>query len=368
MAIWVTLTLAVLLVVTTGFFLASFLFLRSHDHSYLDAGPSRPRSAPPQTGPTPSPAHEDVLATVARLIDSSRGLRGKARLQAMRSALESLSDGKSFTSRRRPVNEQGIRGEWVVAPESRPDHRILYIHGGAWVAGSPKSHRAITDKLARISGASVFVLDYRLMPEHRFMQGIEDCRNAYRWILEQGPDGPTAVTFLAVAGDSAGGSNALGLLAWARDQRLRQADAGIALCPSTDLTLTAPSLRTNLRTDPMLGPALGALAYIPKPVLWWATMLGTRTAPTNPVASPLYGDLAGLPPILVHASEAEMLLDGARRYVAKAQAAGSPVELQTWPHMVHVWHFFTPELPEAEDAYEKIAAFLHTHRKHADAG
>ncbi len=196
---------------------------------------------------------------------------------------------------------------------------------------------------------------------------IEDCRNAYRWILEQGPNGPEPVEFLVIAGDSAGGSNALGLLAWARDQRLRQADAGIAICPSTDLTLTAPSLRTNLATDPMLGPTFGSLAHVPKPVLWWVTLLNARVTPANPIASPLHGDLANLPPILVQASDAEMLFEGPRRYVAKAQAAGSPVELQTWPHMVHVWHFFTPELPEAEEAYDKIAEFLEKTEKHSSA-
>lgn len=352
--IWIILTI----VTFVTFFIISVFYLRGENHSYLDTS-----STPQMADSEPSKAHEDVLAIVTGFSEAGRGLTGRARLMAMRRVLDSLSDGKTFVSSSHPVNEGGIRGEWIVAPESHSDRRILYIHGGAWVGGSPKSHRTITDKLARISAASVFALDYRLMPEHRFMQGVEDCRNAYRWILEQGPNGPEPVSFFVVAGDSAGGSNALGLLAWAREQPLRQADAGVALCPSTDVTFTAPSLRSNLKTDPMLGPTFGKLARVPKPVLWWATLLGARVMPASPTVSPLYGNLAGLPPILVHASDAEMLIDDARRYVAKARAAGSPVELQTWPHMVHVWHFFTPDLPEAEEAYEKIAGFLEKYRK-----
>ncbi|HEY7776344.1 MAG TPA: alpha/beta hydrolase, partial [Kineobactrum sp.] len=232
------------------------------------------------------------------------------------------------------------------------------IHGGAWLAGSPKSHRAVTDRLARLTGAAVFSLDYRLMPEHRRADGIEDCRNAWRWIVANGPQGPESLDYLMVAGDSTGGNLALSLLAWARDEGLRQADAAVAFSPSTDITMSAPSMRNNLATDPMLGPMFGKLARIPFLLLLWLTWFNNRIRPSHPLVSPLRGELAGLPPVLVQASEQEMLLDDARRYVAKAQRAGSPVELQTWPHMVHVWQIFTPELPEAEEAYANIAEFL----------
>lgn len=163
---------------------------------------------------------------------------------------------------------------------------------------------------------------------------------------------------MLVAGDSAGGSHTLALIAWARDNGLRQADAAIAFSPSTDLTLTAPSNRGNIKTDHLLGPAFGGLSKIPLPVVWWATLAAFRVSPTNPVASPLRGDLQNLPTTLIQASDTEMLLDNARRYVAKAKAAGSPATLHTWPGMVHVWQIFVPLLPEAEEAFKDIKRFL----------
>jgi acetyl esterase/lipase len=287
---------------------------------------------------------------------ASKGLKGKARLIALRNHLDSLGEDVEVTSEIRH-NDQP-RGEWVIAPGVDTRRRVLYIHGGAWAAGSPRSHRAITDRFSQLANAAVFALDYRLMPEHRFMDGIRDCRQAYTWLLAHGPDGEETADFMVVAGDSAGGSHTLSLIAWVRDNGIRQPDAAVALSPSTDLTLTAPSNRDNIRTDPLLGPVFGGLSKIPLPVLWWGTLAAFRISPTNPVASPLRGNLNDLPPTLIHASTTEMLLDNSTRYAAKARAEGSPVELHTWQKMVHVWHIFTPLLPEAEEAFEDIRAFL----------
>jgi monoterpene epsilon-lactone hydrolase len=121
--------------------------------------------------------------------------------------------------------------------------------------------------------------------------------------------------------------------------------------------LDAPSLRANIATDPMIGPAFGQLARVPQPLLLWYQWFTARLRPTDPRVSPLRGALHDLPPVLIQASDSEMLLDDARRYVAKAQAAGSPVMLQTWPNMFHVWQMFT-DLPEAEEAYANVAEFL----------
>ncbi|MFV0277492.1 MAG: alpha/beta hydrolase, partial [Parahaliea sp.] len=239
-----------------------------------------------------------------------------------------------------------------------PQRRLLYIHGGAWLAGSPVSHRSVTDKLARLTGCAVFSLDYRLMPENSRRDGIEDCREAYRWIRHHGPGGESEAVFVAVAGDSAGGNLTLSLVAWIRDVGLPQVNAAVALSPATDGALDAPSLVQNLPTDPMIGPNFGYLTRIPRPLLWWSNWLTTRYMPSDPTVSPVRGDLGGLPPILLQVSEAEMLLDDSRRYALRAQQAGSPVELQSWPHMVHVWQIFNPELPEAEEALVRVAQFL----------
>jgi len=176
--------------------------------------------------------------------------------------------------------------------------------------------------------------------------------------LDNGANGPSTAESVVVGGDSAGGNLTLSLLAWVRDQGLRQADAGVALSPATDAVLDAPSLRSNVATDPMLGPAFGQLTKLPKVLLLWYTWATSRMLPCDPRISPLRGSLADFPPILVQASATEMLLDDARRYAAKAQATESPVVPPPWPDMVHVWQMFTPELPEAEEAYANIAEFL----------
>ncbi|WP_166253606.1 alpha/beta hydrolase [Marinobacter salicampi] len=311
----------------------------------------------------PAPEHQNearqqVLEKVKGMHAAARGLHGRARVKALRKYMDSMSDGLELVSEIRSPTSGSPKGEWVIAPGAKPERRLLYIHGGSWIAGSPKSHRAITDRLSRLAQACVFAIDYRLMPESRYLDGIIDCQQAYRWILDNGPDGKAPAEFVVVAGDSAGGSHTLGLIAWIRDQGLPPPTAAIALSPSTELMLTSLGSRANLKTDAMLGPTVRKLSRVPLPLLWWGTVLGMRVLPTSPIASPLRGKLHGLPPTLIHASESEMLLENAQRYAEKAQAAGSPVEVKTWPDMVHVWHLFTPLLPEAEEAYEHIGAFL----------
>ncbi|MBT4519046.1 MAG: alpha/beta hydrolase [Halieaceae bacterium] len=330
----------------------SYRYLRGENLAYLDS------NLIPQPVGEPSEEHHAVVASLGEFAAAGRGQRGRARLQLIRDYMETMSDDKSFGSEFRPVTQGRLRGEWVLAPGADSRRRLLYIHGGAWMAGSPVSHRAITDKLSVLADAAVFSLDYRLLPEHSRQDGIDDCRAAYQWLLTNGPEGAEVLDFMAVAGDSAGGNLTLSLLAWARDAGLRAADAAIALSPATDASLTSPSLSSNVGSDPMLGPVFGKLTAIPRIFLWWGSWFSTRFRSADPVVSPLRGDLSGLPPVLIQVSEAEMLFDDTRRYVTKAQAAGSPVVMQAWPYMVHVWQIFTPELPEAEEAYANIEEFL----------
>ncbi|MFV8571604.1 alpha/beta hydrolase [Marinobacter sp. SBS5] len=342
--LWIFLAIVVLLVVAT------FVLFRVQDLSHFDGNEWA------TTEVSPHPTHDEVLARIKEMGRASKGLKGKARLTAVRNHFDRLGEEAEIESDILPC--QHPKGEWVIAPGVNTKRRVLYIHGGAWSVGSPKSHRAVTNRFSRLANAAVFAVDYRLMPEHRFMDGIIDCRDAYTWLLDHGPEGKAEAEFMVVAGDSAGGSHTLSLIAWLRDSGVRQADAAVALSPSTDLTLTAPSNRDNIRSDAMLGPIFGGLSKVPLPVIWWGTLAAFRLSPTNPVASPLRGNLANLPPTLIHASTTEMLLDNAARYAAKAKAEGSLVELHTWQNMVHVWHIFTPLLPQAEEAFEDIARFL----------
>ena len=335
-------------------FAFSFLYLRGENLAHLDT------NILPQPVGEPSAGHHEVVASFKNMTAAITTGPRKARLKALRDFMDSMSDDKEFESEFRPLDTGSIKGEWVTSPGVSSSRRILYIHGGAWMAGSPKSHRSITDKLSRVANASVFSLDYRLNPEHSRLDGIKDCQNAYRWILENGPEGEEDVAFLVVGGDSAGGNLTLALIAWVRDQNLRAPEAALGFSPATDLTLTSPSLISNIASDPMLGPQFGKLMKIPKVLLWWFSWFSSRLRPSDPIASPLRGDLSGLPPVLIQVSEAEMLFDDTRRYVAKAQAANSPVVMQHWPFMVHVWQIFTPQLPEADEAFENIAEFLHS--------
>jgi acetyl esterase/lipase len=307
---------------------------------------------------TPGAEIAAVVQSLGKVPLLLQGVPMRQRNAVLRKYMDEIFADRVFDASFTAVDAAGVPGEWVLAPGADPARRTLYIHGGAFMMGSPRSHRTLTSQFSLLTGGAVLAIDYRLMPEHRRSAGIEDCRSAYRWILEHGPTGAAPAHTVFVAGDSAGGNLTLSLIQWVRDQRLRAPDAAVALSPLTDATLASPSLRTHIDSDPMLGPLFGPMARIPNTLLLWIGWIQTRINPRDPVISPLRGDLAGLPPVLLQASEAEMLFDDSQRYANRAQAAGSQVRLQRWTHMVHVWQIFNPELPEAREALAEIGKFL----------
>jgi len=309
----------------------------------------------------PGPEHLQVINTVRELTLRISVGRKHDNLEAARSAFDTISDGYEYPSEFLPVDAGGVPAEWVIAPGAEKNRRVLYIHGGGFVVGSPKSHRTITSKFSEISGCAVLSIDYRLMPEHHLEDCVDDCRKAYHWILENGPDGPADIRQLFIGGDSAGGNLTLSLIAWIRDNKLRAPEAVVALSPLTDITFSGASLRDNMDTDVMLKPFMKALNKLPPFIKSWWVLWSYRVRPCNPVASPLLGDLSDLPPTLLQVSEAEMLLDDSRRYVYKASASGSKVKLQTWTNMVHIWQIFDPQIPEAVEAWVQIGRFLEEH-------
>ena len=351
-------TLATLLFI----FFAAWLLI----HRFLK-GPSllaydRPVEKRPGPRDTASADHQEAVRLLEQAATEIRSAPLKQRLVAIRRVMERgfLEPALVGVSEYRiaETSAGGVPGEWVLAPQSDPNRRVLYLHGGAFVSGSPRGHRMITTRLARATGATVLALDYRLMPEHSRRDMIADCQTGYRWILDHGPDGPAPVCELFIAGDSAGGNLTLMLIAWARDASLRTANGAIALSPSVDMTLSSPTLKSHRETDLMLGPGLGRFLRLPKSLFLLMTWGWSRMVPPNPLISPVFGDLSRLPPVLIQASEAEMMLGDARRYVNKACAAGSSAELETWPGMLHVWHIFEPILPEAREAFERIGQFV----------
>ena len=197
---------------------------------------------------------------------------------------------------------------------SRPDHHILYLHGGAYIYGSPLLYRDLSWRIADAARAVVWMLDYRLAPEHPFPAALDDAACAYRWLLAQGAD-PRRI---AVMGDSAGGGLTFGTLLKLRDEGEPMPAAAAGLSPWTDLTITSASSRLFAKTDPMLN--LGDVKHY-VPGIW-----ATRDR-RNPYASPVFGDPAGLPPSLIQAGDDEMLRDDAVTMAERLQAAGVPAEL-----------------------------------------
>jgi len=324
-----------------------------------------------------SPADATAVAASAAAVKAlNKRLRGasgplekmpwKQRILAMRETMDSFFSNSDIASQIIPVDAAGVPAEWVVAPGADSSRRFLYIHGGAFMAGSPKGYRVLTDKLSAITNSAVLAIDYRLMPENTRLACVEDCRTAYDWMLENGPQGPDADTLefptaVFVAGDSAGGNLTLVLLAWARDNQRRAPNAALALSPVTDSRYTSPSIRGNLNSDVILKPLAKRLAWVPGFMIGIAARFMAGHRASDPVVSPLLGDLAGLPPLLVLASDCEILRDDGRRYVNKAVEAGTDATLMLWDNVPHVWPIFYPDLPEAAEALEQVDGFFKRH-------
>jgi monoterpene epsilon-lactone hydrolase len=262
--------------------------------------------------------------------------------------------------------EAPLRGEWLEpiakpaasanaatpeATDGAPMGTILYLHGGGYYFCSPRSHRSLVFQLAARSGARTFSLDYRLAPEHPFPAALDDALAAYRRLVADG----TPPDSIVVAGDSAGGGLALALLVALRDSSDALPAAALLFSPWTDLAATGDTLVTNDGADPMFRGAAVARA---------ARFYLGDTDPTHPYASPVYADLAGLPPLFIQAGSTEVLLDDARRTAKRATAAGVLVEFEVWRKMPHVWQLFAPFVPEARRALDRAAAFA---RRHANA-
>lgn len=242
------------------------------------------------------------------------------------------------------VDAGGVPADLVVAANARPGRHLLFLHGGAYRIGSRAAYRHFTWRLAAAARARVLAIEYRLAPEHPFPAALDDAVAAYRWLIGRNVDSRQ----MLVMGDSAGGGLGLALLLRLRDRGERLPAGAIALSPWTDLALTGASLATNADADPMLD-----VTYLPR----FAADYLAGADPHLPYASPLYGDLAGLPPCLIQVGSDEILRDDAVRMTEKLRAAGSPVDLEIWPRMPHVWHLFVPLLPEARRAIARIGAF-----------
>jgi acetyl esterase/lipase len=261
------------------------------------------------------------------------------------SALEAFVPNPPTGTQTTRMRAGGVTADLITRPASRPDRNILHLHGGAFVIGSPTTYRHVTWRLASATRARVLSVDYRLAPEHPFPAALEDAVAAYRSLIANGAD-PRQT---AVIGDSAGGGLALAMLQKLRDDGMLLPAAAVVLSPWTDLALAGRSVTLHADADPMVN--VGELA---KAVEYYLAGADPRTR----YASPLYGDLVGLPPTLIQVGSDEVLRDDSTRMAEGMQAAGCRVELEIWPRMPHAWQLFAPLLPEANRAIDRIGAFV----------
>jgi acetyl esterase/lipase len=247
----------------------------------------------------------------------------------------------------RPVDAGGVPGEWISAPGAAEGRALLYLHGGGYYRGSIATVRELCGRISRAAGVRVLAIDYRLAPEQPFPAALDDALAAWRWLRAQGlaPQG------LGVGGDSAGGGLTVALLVALREAGEPLPAAGVCLSPWVDLTHSGDSMRELASHDPSLSKA-----YLDR----FAHLYLDGADARDPRASPLFADLAGLPPLLIQVGGREILRDDGLRLAERASAADVPVELDLWEEMVHVWQNNGPELPEGQEAVERIGRFLRT--------
>jgi acetyl esterase/lipase len=289
-----------------------------------------------------TPALEDLVSALRKNRDQQPSSIAERR------SLNEIHAEKVPIPDRLLVNEVRVGG--VPADElSFADHdgngALLYLHGGAYAIGSPSTHRALAARLGRAAGLNALVPDYRLAPENPFPAAVEDALASYRWLIESG----TSPERIVIAGDSAGGGLAMATLLSIRDHGNPLPVAAAILSPWTDLAMTGESLKSREQDDPMLRR---------KGLAEQAEMYLDGHDPMDPLASPIYADFTGLPPLIIHVGSAEILFDDSVRLAERAKAAGVEVSFHVYEDMMHVWHYFAGLLPEGESAIEEIGQFM----------
>jgi epsilon-lactone hydrolase len=246
-----------------------------------------------------------------------------------------------------PIEMERVKGLWIEHGKTRKV--ILYLHGGAYVLGTPLLYANLAYHLSVAGNVSVLLVEYRLAPEHSFPKPIEDALNAYYYLLDKGIKPQDII----IAGDSAGGGLAMATLVSLRNAQQIMPLAYIGISPWFDLGLTGESLHKNKKKD--------YIAHVLADwILLWRDLYLQGMDPHHPLASPLYADLHSLPPMFIQVGENDVLLDDARRFTEKAKNAGIPVKLEIWEHMPHDWHLLANFLPEGRRAIAKIGEYINT--------
>ncbi len=247
--------------------------------------------------------------------------------------------------RREELSADGVPCQWIIPQGSASQRVLLYLHGGGFVYGLTPQHMHMVATLARQMSVRALMVDYRLAPQYPFPAALDDCIIVYRWLLKQGFRSQS----LVMAGDSAGGNLAITSMMRLRDSGDPLPAAVACLSPVGDLS-SADNLPEDFK-DPLLPR---------KAVLYYNQSYVAKNDPHDPLISPVFGDWRGLPPLLIHVGEDELLRQGAEHMAELAQAAGVDVRLEIFPRMWHVWQLYLT-LPQAIDSLDEIAVFLKAH-------
>lgn len=246
---------------------------------------------------------------------------------------------------RETVSADGVSCEWIIPLKSSTDQVMLYLHGGGFVYGQTPLHLQMGAALAKKAGLRVLMVDYRTAPKHPFPAALDDCVTVYLWLLRQGISAQNIV----VAGDSAGGNLTITMMMRLREIGTVLPAAAACLSPVTDLT-PKDDLRKKHK-DALISPEVAKF--------YNRSYIGKADA-RNPLISPVFGDLRGLPPLLVHAGEEEVLRFDAIKLASLAESAGVDVRVEIYPRMWHVWQLYL-SLPQAVQSLDEIAHFFKEH-------
>ncbi|MEM1249622.1 MAG: alpha/beta hydrolase [Acidobacteriota bacterium] len=273
-------------------------------------------------------------------------------LPRWRAASEAMSPRNTDGLEPRSADLEDLEAVWLEPPDAEAG-TLLYLHGGGYVFGSLRSHGRLIGGLARAIGCRALALDYRLAPENTYPAALEDSLSAYRQLLASGARPEQTV----LAGDSAGGNLVLATLLALRDAGDPLPSAAVLLSPWVDLSNSGKSFEEHAGFD-YVGRDHCDLA---------ASLYLAGQDPRAPEASPLYADLSGLPPLLIHAGALETLRDQIRDFASAAKTAGTEVEYVEEPDMVHVWHLFRGLTPKATKSIAEIGEFVRERWSRAQA-
>lgn len=269
----------------------------------------------------------------------------KTEANTVRVAFERIANITKFPRfvKKEELTYGGLEAAWFIPQDHDKSKTLLYLPGGGYVVGSYNTHRALIARISRASKARALAITYRKAPENPYPAAVEDAVAVYKQLIADGYKN------IVIMGDSAGGGLSLALLQIIREQNLPKAAGCVLLSPWTDLTMSGDSIRTKKNVDPLITPQLIEI---------FAKRYYGENDPKNPLISPLFADVEGLPPTLIQVGTNEVLLDDSSRLAQKMNKAGVSVKLEIYENMMHVWQYLGGIVPEANKAIDEIGEFV----------